>query len=136
MWASARCRPTSRGSRWVLPPPGTCPNRAWLSAILAFSCTSTMSQDCINSKPPAIAYPSTTATTGTGSPGMQAQARPKCSNSGRDRKSTRLNSSHVKISYAVFCLKKKKHRAKKGQYQNGTNEHEKRDQRQEPATGV
>src|SRR5690606_39285274 len=26
-----------------------------------------------------------------------------------DRKSTRLNSSHVKISYAVFCLKKKRH---------------------------
>src|SRR5690606_39622895 len=26
-----------------------------------------------------------------------------------DRKSTRLNSSHVKISYAVFCLKKKKY---------------------------
>src|SRR5690349_25123949 len=26
-----------------------------------------------------------------------------------DRKSTRLNSSHVEISYAVFCLKKKKH---------------------------
>src|SRR5690606_42003587 len=29
-----------------------------------------------------------------------------------DRKSTRLNSSHVKISYAVFCLKKKKKRMK------------------------
>src|SRR5690554_7045391 len=28
----------------------------------------------------------------------------------QDRKSTRLNSSHVRISYAVFCLKKKKHR--------------------------
>src|SRR5690625_5400187 len=28
--------------------------------------------------------------------------------SGQDRKSTRLNSSHVAISYAVFCLKKKK----------------------------
>src|SRR5436305_4340313 len=28
----------------------------------------------------------------------------------RDRKSTRLNSSHVRISYAVFCLKKKKTR--------------------------
>src|SRR5436309_11477100 len=28
----------------------------------------------------------------------------------QDRKSTRLNSSHVKISYAVFCLKKKKKR--------------------------
>src|SRR5690606_26448939 len=27
-----------------------------------------------------------------------------------DRKSTRLNSSHVKISYAVFCLKKKKNK--------------------------
>src|SRR5436309_7666549 len=32
-------------------------------------------------------------------PGLKAE---------KDRKSTRLNSSHVKISYAVFCLKKKK----------------------------
>src|SRR3712207_7456486 len=31
---------------------------------------------------------------------------------GADRKSTRLNSSHANISYAVFCLKKKKHRAR------------------------
>src|SRR5699024_11402008 len=31
---------------------------------------------------------------------------------GLDRKSTRLNSSHVSISYAVFCLKKKKNRNK------------------------
>src|SRR5690606_42149013 len=31
---------------------------------------------------------------------------------GSDRKSTRLNSSHVKISYAVFCLKKKKKKKK------------------------
>src|SRR2546426_12097100 len=30
------------------------------------------------------------------------------SSRGRDRKSTRLNSSHLVISYAVFCLKKKK----------------------------
>src|SRR3712207_7555912 len=29
----------------------------------------------------------------------------------RDRKSTRLNSSHANISYAVFCLKKKKNHA-------------------------
>src|SRR5437773_8902927 len=28
----------------------------------------------------------------------------------RDRKSTRLNSSHITISYAVFCLKKKKNK--------------------------
>src|SRR2546426_6610099 len=33
--------------------------------------------------------------------------------SGRDRKSTRLNSSHLVISYAVFCLKKKKNIMKK-----------------------
>src|SRR5262245_63112722 len=30
-----------------------------------------------------------------------------------DRKSTRLNSSHLGISYAVFCLKKKKHKGDK-----------------------
>src|SRR2546430_12837747 len=33
-----------------------------------------------------------------------------------DRKSTRLNSSHSQISYAVFCLKKKKHNAPARQY--------------------
>src|SRR2546430_6251529 len=32
----------------------------------------------------------------------------RASNALRDRKSTRLNSSHSQISYAVFCLKKKK----------------------------
>src|SRR3989442_11414220 len=31
-----------------------------------------------------------------------------CPQNAADRKSTRLNSSHVRISYAVFCLKKKK----------------------------
>src|SRR3712207_7339906 len=30
----------------------------------------------------------------------------KCASAGEDRKSTRLNSSHANISYAVFCLKK------------------------------
>src|SRR5439155_10069793 len=39
------------------------------------------------------------------SPGRGARAAAKPH---RDRKSTRLNSSHVAISYAVFCLKKKK----------------------------
>src|SRR5258707_10967820 len=34
----------------------------------------------------------------------------------RDRKSTRLNSSHANISYAVFCLKKKKNKLSKKQY--------------------
>src|SRR5690242_20989970 len=40
----------------------------------------------------------------------QAQRqRIKTPSTGQDRKSTRLNSSHMSISYAVFCLKKKKH---------------------------
>src|SRR5439155_26533365 len=38
---------------------------------------------------------------------------PETWSSVRDRKSTRLNSSHVAISYAVFCLKKKKNNSKK-----------------------
>src|SRR3712207_6872121 len=33
-----------------------------------------------------------------------------------DRKSTRLNSSHANISYAVFCLKKKKHHTNLARY--------------------
>src|SRR2546428_9488875 len=45
----------------------------------------------------------------TGGPGgigsAQRAAKPRAST---DRKSTRLNSSHDQISYAVFCLKKKK----------------------------
>src|SRR3712207_7542508 len=35
---------------------------------------------------------------------------PRIGPRGLDRKSTRLNSSHANISYAVFCLKKKKHK--------------------------
>src|SRR5688572_32712091 len=38
----------------------------------------------------------------------------------RDRKSTRLNSSHSQISYAVFCLKKKKNKINKYQSQINT----------------
>src|SRR5689334_23932721 len=37
--------------------------------------------------------------------------RGRLSGAPRDRKSTRLNSSHSSISYAVFCLKKKKKKA-------------------------
>src|SRR2546426_9273916 len=38
--------------------------------------------------------------------------------SARDRKSTRLNSSHLVISYAVFCLKKKKKKKVDADFQN------------------
>src|SRR2546426_6213321 len=40
---------------------------------------------------------------------VEAQARAGGYRNSRDRKSTRLNSSHLVISYAVFCLKKKKY---------------------------
>src|SRR2546430_12434577 len=52
---------------------------------------------------------------------LEAIEHPQCEKSGRsghelrnlDRKSTRLNSSHSQISYAVFCLKKKRGKSMK-----------------------
>src|SRR5690349_25056910 len=44
----------------------------------------------------------------TGDPGLAGHAERRHVLPDQDRKSTRLNSSHVEISYAVFCLKKKK----------------------------
>src|SRR3989442_4475308 len=51
-----------------------------------------------------------TASARAGRGGQSLPSRPRGGSGGhwRDRKSTRLNSSHVRISYAVFCLKKKK----------------------------
>src|SRR2546430_6440796 len=43
-----------------------------------------------------------------GSRGPASEVEGSTPRVGRDRKSTRLNSSHSQISYAVFCLKKKK----------------------------
>src|SRR2546430_17721920 len=43
-----------------------------------------------------------------GQPSSDTSARARYICLSRDRKSTRLNSSHSQISYAVFCLKKKK----------------------------
>src|ERR1022692_5114781 len=40
--------------------------------------------------------------------GCHQAGKPGCRIESEDRKSTRLNSSHLVISYAVFCLKKKK----------------------------
>src|SRR5690606_40299154 len=44
---------------------------------------------------------------GAGGQGSRSGGKSGAETRVRDRKSTRLNSSHVKISYAVFCLKKK-----------------------------
>src|SRR5262245_63534866 len=46
-------------------------------------------------------------TSRAGSPAGRGSPHLLCPGGGRDRKSTRLNSSHLGISYAVFCLKKK-----------------------------
>src|SRR3712207_8100042 len=54
-----------------------------------------------------VARPGTTAPSRS-LPGPRAGADRRQSTR-RDRKSTRLNSSHANISYAVFCLKKKQH---------------------------
>src|SRR5437773_8212684 len=52
----------------------------------------------------------TPATYSRGAPGTRiAFTVVATSSRPRDRKSTRLNSSHITISYAVFCLKKKKY---------------------------
>src|SRR5436305_10184775 len=57
----------------------------------------------------AIACPSTSSCTAVDRDGHQVTFDPHspASVGRRDRKSTRLNSSHVRNSYAVFCLKKK-----------------------------
>src|SRR5699024_11801538 len=55
---------------------------------------------------PARSGPPGTHRPGGGTTGLLNPA-PLTSRHIRDRKSTRLNSSHVSISYAVFCLKKK-----------------------------
>src|SRR5438132_6629732 len=47
-----------------------------------------------------------------------AQALLRDPEHGTDRKSTRLNSSHTVISYAVFCLKKKKYPQQRKQHQH------------------
>src|SRR2546422_3709127 len=54
------------------------------------------------------AHPRARALRGRGAGGRPGILRPDGAGVPRDRKSTRLNSSHGYISYAVFCLKKKK----------------------------
>src|SRR3712207_7731211 len=49
---------------------------------------------------------------GIGSERLQAVGEKRLAVGAGDRKSTRLNSSHANISYAVFCLKKTKHHSR------------------------
>src|SRR3712207_8073360 len=54
------------------------------------------------------AAPARRRRSGTAAPPTYRPSRPRPATAVIDRKSTRLNSSHANISYAVFCLKKKK----------------------------
>src|SRR5690349_23187802 len=66
----------------------------------------------IRRPPRSTLFPYTTLFRSGSRADSQAGGQPRRGGGGRgaalDRKSTRLNSSHVEISYAVFCLKKKK----------------------------
>src|SRR5256885_4679196 len=53
-----------------------------------------------------------------GPPRVRRRAGGRAHRPGVDRKSTRLNSSHLVISYAVFCLKKKKKKIKENSTPN------------------
>src|SRR2546430_4583469 len=56
---------------------------------------------------------------GVSQTGLSADFLLSAAGAGRDRKSTRLNSSHSQISYAVFCLKKKKQQRSLTCYSSG-----------------
>src|SRR5437660_6006377 len=86
----------------------------------------------IRRPPRSTLFPYTTLFRSRGNPGRPGKSVPRqflkvlsgpgrkpfADGSGRDRKSTRLNSSHVAISYAVFCLKKKKQKKTQHKTQN------------------
>src|SRR5699024_12599812 len=63
---------------------------------------------CMASGPTEAREAATVTFTFVGNRRMASTALPVNTTFCSDRKSTRLNSSHVSISYAVFCLKKKK----------------------------
>src|SRR3712207_7442840 len=72
--------------------------------ISTFAIASTTIARTVDATMPIRMAPCTRRTTST-----IVNSRPSTNTSaGQDRKSTRLNSSHANISYAVFCLKKKK----------------------------
>src|SRR5438445_7381057 len=61
--------------------------------------------DALPIRPSSEPEPCATGTSGSSTATSGSRRGPRAP---RDRKSTRLNSSHANISYAVFCLKKKK----------------------------
>src|SRR2546421_7759122 len=77
-------------------------SRRTLAASAAAGTTRTISAAAVNLRP-LVGTPLSTRCTA-----IAEVADPRMNCTHQDRKSTRLNSSHDQISYAVFCLKKKK----------------------------
>src|SRR6266496_5479025 len=101
--ATAR-RPTTTScptSRW--PPPAS-PSSSTTLALLAW-CAASSACSAMSRMPSTTAWRTATASMTLSRPPRSSLVRHRHP---EDRKSTRLNSSHVEISYAVFCLKKKK----------------------------
>src|SRR5690606_40373499 len=84
----------------ILPARATAPEAFWTAAPPSGPASSL---------PPPARTASLFAQTGLSPRLLSAEQAAAYCGMSRDRKSTRLNSSHVKISYAVFCLKKKNH---------------------------
>src|SRR2546430_2821621 len=90
---SSRSTPTDSKHASSMPPSTPLPERS----TYTFDAVRSAASECCQSPPP-----------------------PMCA---RDRKSTRLNSSHSQISYAVFCLKKKKQKKNKCSYSRNDEAH-------------
>src|SRR6266540_4432917 len=112
-WIRTSTRSSWGAGPWGRPPPALSPSAGGTSCFSSGS--RSVMRGAARAVPPASSgSPTTTPTTcawlespsrigGTWKPGPARG----------DRKSTRLNSSHITISYAVFCLKKKKKKKKK-----------------------
>ena len=79
-----------------------------MTAVMGFAVAGTIAVSAQSAEMPNVTIVNDTIPTSlTGTPGDAVKGRAIA-----DRKSTRLNSSHITTSYAVFCLKKKKRKKK------------------------
>src|SRR6266853_5287730 len=91
---------------WWLPSNGNVQNCSHFSTYRRIPCFAVPDWGGYNRVP----RPATLAEPSGGRYGRTSSWHAAIPETARDRKSTRLNSSHSQISYAVFCLKKKKKR--------------------------
>src|SRR5205807_7250578 len=96
------------GDTWIVAQRSLLPRRSSFSPLLFFKPTATAVFYTLSLHD---ALPISSCPAAWWGPACRPGPSPGCAGgSWRDRKSTRLNSSHLVISYAVFCLKKKKHK--------------------------